>query len=39
MTGFAIDVKGLTKRFGSKVAALGWAGWQLMKVVQDFRGK
>ena len=26
-------------RFGSKVAALGWAGWQLMKVVQDFRGK
>ena len=26
-------------RMGSRVAALGWAGWQLLRVVEDFRGK
>lgn len=26
-------------RFGSKIAALGWAGWQLTRVFQDFRGR
>lgn len=26
-------------RMASRVAALGWAGWQLFKVVEDFRGK
>jgi hypothetical protein len=26
-------------RVGSRVAALGWAGWQLVRMFQDFRAK
>jgi hypothetical protein len=26
-------------RLAAKAAALGWAGWQLIHVIQDFRGK
>lgn len=26
-------------RMGSRFAALGWAGWQLFKVFEDFRGR
>jgi len=26
-------------RMGARMATLAWAGWQLLRVVQDFRGK
>lgn len=26
-------------RFGAKIAAMGWAGWQLYQVIRDFQRK